>query len=380
MQLRICLIRRDNMEYKYLNMREIIEKYEEEEIQNTLDLMNVDFVEDAEKEELVTLLENAIRDYVIEVYYMLSHEDLVLLNRMKENHGEYTFRDDSEPSDGPPAELESLSSLLDLCLIHPDFDMEDIGQIHAHVSREFIELFETYLVPERLSMAAYLDEAAKIIKGVLYYYGAVEIDKLYEIVSRNHGNMDSKFFSRVLSYKYSLQDTYASIMFDDKEYIVDIDFEIFYDISEIRRWNKGQGYKAYEKPDFMDAADPSFIEHEKEYEELFGYFQEHFTPDEEFITMYPHIPEEFYFGFYLDRTIEIARKTRETDQVIEEFLADMNFDEEKDIKSGKKMLMDYLNRISRWDNLGFANDEMPKLKLGRNVVHMKAYVSKKDKE
>lgn len=367
------------MEYKYLNMREIIEKYEEEEIQNTLDHMNVDFVEDAEKEELITLLENAIRDYVIEVYYMLSHDDLILLNKMKENHGEYTFRDDSEVVDGPPAELESLSSLLDLCLIHPDFDMEDIGQIHAHVSREFIELFETFLVPERLSMAAYLDEAAKIIKGALYYYGAVEIDKLYEIVSRNHGNMDSKFFNRVLSYKYSLQDSYASIMYDDKEYIVDIDFEIFYDIAEIRRWNKGQGYKAYERLDFMDASDPSFIEHEKEYEALFAYFQEHFTPDEEFITMYPHIPEEFYFGFYLDRTIEIARKTRETDQVIDEFLADMNFEAEEDIKSGKKMLMDYLNRISRWDNLGFANDEMPKLKLGRNVVHMKAYVSKKDK-
>ncbi len=366
------------MEYKYLKMREIIEKYEEEEIQNTLDLMNADYEEDAEKEELINLLEKALTDYVIEVYYMLSHEDLVLLNKMKENHGEYTFRDDND-NEGPAAELESLSSLLDLCLVHPDFDMEDIGQIHAHVSQEFIDLFEVYLVPERLSMAAYLDEAAKIIKGALYYYGAVEIDSLYEIVSRNHGNMDSKFFNRVLSYKYSLHDAYASIMYEDKEYIVDIDFEIFYDISEIRRWNKGQGYKAYERLDFLDASDPSYIEQEEEYEKLFSHFQEHFTPDEEFITLYPHIPEEFYFGFYLDRTIEIARKTRETDEVINEFLADMNFDQEEDIKSGKKMLRDYLNRISRWDNLGFADDEMPKLKLDRNVVHMKAYVSKKDK-
>lgn len=353
--------------------------FEEEDILDALDDMNLDFEPDASKEELVSILEEGIRQHIIEVYYMLSHEDLVVLNKMKENNGEYVFADDFDVEKGPSKEFEALSSLIGLCLIQPQFDEKDIDHVHAHVSREFMEIFESYLLPERLSMAAYLDEAAKIIKGALYYYGALDIEKLYEIVSTNHGNMDSKFFNRVLSYKLSLIDEYSSVMYEDKEYIVDIDFDLFYSIADIRRWNKGQGYKAFEKPDFLEASEVTFIEHEDEYTKLFDYFEEFFLQDEEVIEMYPHIPEEFYFAFHLDQAIETARKSHDIDSVIEDFMSYMVFEKDEEYTNGKKMLVDYLNKISRWDNHGYANDEMPRLKLERNVVHMKAYVSKKDK-
>lgn len=368
------------MEYKYLKIREIIEKFDKVDIEDSLDDMNLDFEADAEKEELITILEEGLKQHIIEVYYMLSHDDLVILNKMKENNGEYTFADDFDEEKGPSEEFEALFSLLELCLIHTDFEENDMDHIHAHVSREFIEIFEPYLIPERLSMAAYLDEAAKIIQGALYYYGALDIDKLYEIVSANHGNMDRKFFNRVLSYKISLMDAYSSVMYEDKEYIVDIDFDLFYEISDIRRWNKGQGYKAFEKADFIEASDVVYIEHEEEYEKLYDYFEEFFIQDDEIIEMYPHIPEEFYFAFHLDQAIESARKTPDMDNVIEEFMSYMEFEKDEEYTAGVKILVDYLNKITRWDNHGFANDEMPRLKLERNVVHMKAYVSKKENE
>jgi len=366
------------MDYKYLTIREIIEKYEEDNIMDALDFMHLEFDEDSSIEELITTLEEGIRQYGIEIFYMLGHEDMLHLKEMKENNGRFTFKDGKDPEEGPPEELMEIIGLVDLCLVQPEMDDEDISLVTVHVSKEFMDLFESFLVPERLSMAAYLDEAAKIIKGALYYYGALELEALHEIVQKNHGNMEMKLFNRVLSYRHSLTHEYDSVYLDDKEYIVDIDFETFFDIDDIKTWNRGQGYKSFERPDFLDAADPMFIEREEEYDEIYDYFFDKFTLSEEVKEKYPHIPEDFYYGYFVEMLLDLGRKSKETDEIVEAFLEEMKFSSDEEKRHGRKLVIDYLNKISRWDNLGFANDEMPKLKLGnKNVVHMKAYMGKK---
>ena len=366
------------MDYKYLTIREIIEKYEVDNIMDALDFMHLEFDVESPLEELITMLEEGIRQYGIEIFYMLGHEDMVHLKEMKENNGRFTFTDEEDPEEGPPEELMEIIALIDLCLVQPEMDDEDNSLVTVHVSKEFIDLFESFLVPERLSMAAYLDEAAKIIKGALYYYGALELEALHEIVQKNHGNMDMKLFNRVLSYRHSLTHEYYSVYLDDKEYIVDVDFETFFDIDEIKTWNRGQGYKSFERPDFLEAGDLMFIEREEEYDEIYDYFYDRFILSEEAQEKYPHIPEDFYYGYFIEMLLDLGRKSKETNEIVEAFLEEMDFSSDEEKRHGKKLVIDYLNTVSRWDNLGFANDEMPKLKLGnKNVVHMKAYMGKK---
>lgn len=368
------------MEYKYKTIREIIEKYEEDHIMDALDFMHLDFEEDTTQEELMGILEEGIRQYGNELFYMLSHEDLVYLSRMKENQGKVNFEDNKDLEAGPPEELMAIAGLIELCLVYPEVDEEDPNLIAVHVSREFMDLFENFLIPERLSMAGYLDEAAKIIKGALYYYGALELDKLHEIVMKNHGNMDRKLFNRVLSYRHSLTHEYESVFLEDKEYIVDTDFETFYEIEDTLTWNRGQGYKEFERPDFLEAADPLFVEREVEYEEIYDYFFDKFVVNEEVKEKYPHIPDDFYYAYFIEMLLDLGRKSKETDEIVEAFLEEMDFASEEESREGRKLVIDYLNKVSRWDNLGFAHDEMPKLKLGnKNVVHMKAFLGKKKK-
>jgi len=368
------------MEYKYKTIREILEKYEENQLMDALDYMHLEFEEDAEETELISILEEGLRQYGIELFYMLGHDDLAHLSRMKENQGRFTFRDSEDPMAGPPEELMEILGLMDLCLVYPEVDDEDPDFITVHVSKEFLDLFESFLVPERLSMAGYLDEAAKIIKGALYYYGALELDKLHEIVMKNHGNMDRKLFNRVLSYRHSLTHEYESVYLDDKEYIVDADFENFHEIEDTLAWNRGQGYKEFERPDFLEAGDPLFVEREEEYDEIYDYFFDKFTISEDVKEKYSHIPDGFYYSYFIELLLDLGRKAGETDEVVEAFLEEMEFSSEAEKREGRKLVIDYLNKVSRWDNLGYANDEIPKLKLdNQNVVHMKAYLGKKKK-
>jgi hypothetical protein len=374
-----CRSKEKRMSYRFENMKDIIEKYQEDEIRYACDLMNLDYEDSFDKAALVSLLETGQKNYVSEIFYMLSHEDLMLIQIMKENEGVFEFRDDTTLEEGPPRELESLSNLLDLCLIQPDIDLDEEGMVRTHMSREFLDTFQVYLEPERLSMAGYLDEAAKIIQGVLYYYGAVEIDVLYDMVSRNHG-ISRDMFNRVLGYKHALTDSYAPIFLGDVEYIADLDFDLHYHIEDVKRWNKGQGYREYSRNELLEASEPSFVEKKEDYEKILEYFKKYYRPDPQFVAMYPNIPEDFYYNFHVDKTIEMGRKSHDLGQVLSDFFQDMDFSEEEELKAGTKLMLDYLNGISKWENLGYAHDEMPKLKMeNTNVVHMKAYVGKRRK-
>jgi len=131
------------MDYKYLTIREIIEKYEVDNIMDALDFMHLEFDEESSVEELITTLEEGIRQYGIEIFYMLGYEDMLHLKEMKENNGRFTFKDGKDPEEGPPVELMEIIGLVDLCLVQPEMDDEDISLVTVHVSKEFIDLFSS---------------------------------------------------------------------------------------------------------------------------------------------------------------------------------------------------------------------------------------------
>lgn len=363
------------MNFEYKTLVDILKKCSREDLEYALELFDEDTTEEETLEDLVERLHQAQRTYLAEAFYMLSAEDLVLLNTMKENGGQVSvdLTDEKELQ-----RMDAIDRLMDLCLVATHFPDDD-ERADAFVSAEFLELFAPYLEPERRSFAGYLDEAAKMVEGALYYYGAVSLEKLFEMVHTNHGNMDFTFFNRVLSYKLVLRDLYESVDLGEKEYILAFDYQEFYDLTELTMKEKLYGYRPLTREELLAAGEPDFVEDEEAFMDLYLALEDSEISDEATKDLFFHVPEEVILLMYMNFTMDLARKHPHPETVVDEFFKSMDLTHKESLKEIRKMFMDYVNKVGRWSYLGYSFDHHPKKKLeNKNVVSMKAYLGKKN--
>lgn len=369
------------MGYKYNKIKEIIELNKNDELSIACDIMNLEYKESTKTDELVTILEEEFIKYPTELYYVLSAGDLRLLRKMFENDGMVMIEEEIIPTDSSYTEFEALGTLTDLCLIDSDVKAVDGKNVMAgYVSKEFADVFKEFTDDNRIAHAAYLDEVAAIINGCLYFYGAIHIDELYNIVLRKLGSLEKKLFTRALSYKYALSDFYTSMFIGEEEYIVDSEFSLYYDIEEIHRWNKGVGYKDYSKEELIAAADPLYIENMSHYKPFHDYFKKFYVVEPETLEMFPDMPEDLFYDIYIADAIELFRVSSLSDGVVEDFMLSMDFNNSDEIENGLELLHSYVNNLSRWEYKGYTPNDLKNRKLERsNVIPMKAYLGKKKK-
>ena len=369
------------MEYKYSKIKEIIKLNKKEELTIACDILNLEFKESDKKDELVNILVEEFIKYPTELYYVLSAEDLRLLRKMFENDGMVMIEEEEISAENSYTEFEALGTLTDLCLIDSDVKVVDGKNVMiGYVSKEFAEVFKDFTDDNRIVHAAYLDEVAAIINGCLYFYGAIHIDELYNIVLKKMGSLEKKLFTRTLSYKYALSDFYTSMFIGEEEYIVDSEFSLYYDIDEIHRWNKGVSYKDYSKEELMAAADPLYIENMDHYKPFHDYFKKFYVVEPETLEMFPDMPEDLFYDIYIADAIEMFRVSPINDDVVEDFMLSMDFNNSDEIEKGLELLHSYVNNLSRWEYKGYTPNDLKNRKLERsNVIHMKAYLGKKKK-
>lgn len=362
------------MNFRYKTIRELLLHCEMEDLVIALDHFDEDFSEEDPREVLVEKLEKAQKAYPTEAFYMLSQEDLALLNTIKKANGMITVDMNEENHEL----MDAVDRLLDLCIVTSKFD-EDSELADVFVSEEFLSVFESYLEPERRSFAGYLDEAARMVEGALYYYGALPLEKLFELVHTNHGNMDFTFFNRVLSYKLTLDGLYESVDIGDTEYILAADYQDFYDLSEISMKEKLYGYRPLTREELLQAGDPDFVENEEEFMELYLSMEEAEVSEELTEDLFYQVPEEVILLMFLNFTMDLARKHPHPEVIVEEFFSGITLSQKESIKDIRKRFMDYVNKVARWSYLGYSFDHHPKKKLeNKNVVSMKAYLGRKD--
>ncbi|MGB4590249.1 MAG: hypothetical protein WBI17_13620 [Clostridiaceae bacterium] len=369
------------MGYKYNKIKEIIKLNKKEELSIACEILNLEYTESTKEEELINILEEEFIKYPTELYYVLSAEDLRLLRKMFENDGMVTINEDEAPSATSYTEFEALGTLTDLCLIDSDVKVVDGKNVMiGYISKEFADVFKEFTDDNRIAHAAYLDEVAAIINGCLYYYGAIHIDELYNIVEKKMGGLEKKLFTRTLSYKYALSDFYTSIFIGEEEYIVDSEFSLYYDIDEIHHWGKGVGYKDYSKEELMAAADPLFIENMKDYKPFHDYFKKFYVVDSVTLEMFPEMPEDLFYDIYIADAVEMFRISSLSEGVIEDFMMSMDFNNSEEIEKGLELLHHYTNNLSRWEYKGHTPNDLKNWKMERsNVIPMKAYLGKKKK-
>ena len=368
------------MNYRYKTMKEIVAAYDEEGLIIALENLDVEVEEGASLAELRERLLEAQKSYLSEMFYMLSEVDLRMLLKMKAQEGNfYVGPMEDEVTDDYLNVLETFERLFDLAIVYPDLEEMPDGGLEACVSEEFLTLFEDYLQPERLGFSGYLDDAAKIIQGALYYYGAISLEKLFELVHTNHGNMDFTFFNRVLSYKMILHHRYVSVDVGEEEYILAADYEDFFDPSAIKAKEKRYGYRPLSKEELLDASAEDFIEELASFEQLFDYFKNCELMDDQTRELFHQVPEEILFDVFLSFTLELSRKVEDPTEVVNAFFASVEISGEMILQEAKKLLMDHMNSLSRWAYLGYSEDQRPNKRLStKNVVSMKAYLQKKD--
>lgn len=373
------------MNYKYKTMEEVALTHTQDEIMFALELMDVDFEESQDKEDLVKKLVETQKNHLSEIFHMASYEDLQALEIMSENQGHFIDGDVLTMYKGLfPDNLLDLPE--DLCLIAFENESEeeelDLNiSYESYCSQEFLNLFQEYLTTESKALAFALDEMARIIKGSLYYYGAVEINELYEIVSSKYKELNRNLFKTVLGYKHSLFFAYESEIFEDKEYITNEFFDYFYKISEVKKWKETIGeYKNIEREALFEAGDDLFIEDKEAYKKVASYFEAHFVPpveaeDEDIDFAFED--DEFLFGFIMLNTVELLQRALNHNEIVEDFLGDFDFETTELANNGLTLLANYINNLSRWDNLGFSPDELiRKNNTKNNVISMGDYQKK----
>ena len=362
------------MNFRYRTIRELLLHCEMEDLVIALDHFDEEYREEETQEDLIEKLEKAQKSYPTEAFYMLSQEDLALLNTIKKANGMITVDMNEENHEL----MDAVDRLLDLCIVTSKFDVES-ELADVFVSEEFLSVFESYLEPERRSFAGYLDEAARMVEGALYYYGALPLEKLFELVHTNHGNMDFTFFNRVLSYKLTLDGLYESMYIGDTEYIFAADYQDFYDLSEISMKEKLYGYRPLTREELLEAGDPDFIENEEEFMDLYLSMEEAEVSEELTEDLFYQVPEEVILLMFLNFTMDLARKHPHPEVIVEEFFSGITLSQKESIKDIRKRFMDYVNKVARWSYLGHSFDHHPKKKMeNKNVVSMKAYLGRKN--
>jgi hypothetical protein len=361
------------MKFEFKTINEILQTCEYEELILALDCFDEEYSEEDTRAELISRLEQAQKAYAAEASYMLSQEDLDLLSRLREAGGSITVEMKMENH----KLVDSVDRLLDLCLVAAQMDLEE-EKTEVLVSEEFLSVFAPYLEPERRSFAGYLDEAARMVEGALYYYGAVSLDKLFELVHTSHGNMDFTFFNRVLSYKLSLRDRYGSVNIGDKEYIFSNDYQDYYDLTEVPMKEKLYGYKPLSREELLLAGDPDFMEFEEEFMDLYLSMEDAQVSEELVEDLFYQVPEELILLMFLNFAMDLARKHPQPEVIVEEFFQGITLTGKESLKEIRKSFMDYMNKLPRWSYLGYSYDNHPKKKMeNKNVVSMKAYLGRK---
>ncbi len=368
------------MDYNYKTMEEIALLHSEDDLMFALELMDMDFEETESKEGLAKMLVAAQKEHLHEIFYMSSYEDLQAFEIMSKNKGSFITGDILSMYKGLfPESLFDLPQ--DLCLVTP---MKLVGEesqrninYELFVSQEFLELFKEYLTEDQKALCFALDEMARIIRGCLYYYGAVEMEELYSIVSKKYKELNKNLFKTVLGYKHVLYYVYESEMLGNNEYIKDEMFESYYELSEVRHWKSTvREYKDFKREELFAAGDELFIENRESYDKIVKYFKPFYEPLEEDLEGFEDLSEEVQYDFFMQNTLELLQRSLDHNAVAALFLESFRFKTNEQSNKGLFMLQKHVNNLSRWENRGYSADEMILRVKDTNVIPMKAYRKK----
>ncbi len=365
------------MNYKYKTMDEIALMHTEDALMSALELMDMDFEETESKEELVSKLVQAQKEHLHEIFYMASYEDLQALEIMSKNEASFVKSDTLGMFKGLyPDSLLELPG--ELCLITPVDMVEYDEYLEIYTSQEFLELFKEYLTDNQKQLAFALDEMSRIIRGCLYYYGAIEMEQLYELVSSKYKELNENLFKTVLGYKYTLNYAYNSEMLGNKEYIKDVQFDAFNNLQEVKGWkSKVREYKNISREELFEAGDDFFIENQDSFEALSQYFKPAFQPTEIDYEDFGDASKDGMFDFIMQNTTELLQRTVIHGEIVADFLEYFEFNTLEETQEGLTRLTNHANNLSRWDNRGYSvNEMMNRVDEVNNVVPIKAYWKK----
>ncbi len=365
------------MNYKYKTMEEIALLHTDENLMFALELMDMDFEETESREELAKKLIQAQKEHLHEIFYMASYEDLQALEIMSRNEGSFVKSDTLGLYKG--LFDDSLLELPgELCLTTPvDAEVEE-EYLEIYTSQEFLDLFKEYLTDDQKKLGFALDEMSRIIRGCLYYYGAIEMQELYKVVASKYKELNENLFKTVLGYKYTLNYAYNSEMFGNKEYIKDVLFDSFYTLQEAKAWKSSvRELKDFTREELFEAGDDFFIENHESFEELAQYFRPYFQPTDLDYEDFGNVSEESMFDFVMLNTKELLQRTVMHGEIVADFLESFNFETTEQTQNGLTLLTNHVNNLSRWDNRGYsAVEKMSRGEEKNNVIPIRAFRKK----
>lgn len=221
------------------------------------------------------------------------------------------------------------------------------------------------LISEKDNIAYYSkikhnEEIIKLFWGMTYYYGALTLED-FKILVKQYINYDIED----INIEKVLED--AAIYHEEFQFNGEYGFHI--DVTdeeallEVNKTNKNIEYKKLAKEDILKAATFDYIEKNSIYQEFYKFLTEVFE-----------ITDEEIEGLIVDLVFD-ARNNPNLEEIVEEFLSNFEFENDKELDFVVYNLLKFLNNTPQWVLKGHVPEEIvPKSttvvkeepKVGRN--------------
>lgn len=366
------------MDYREVSLEMFIGYSTKEMLVETCEYLQVDHKKSWNKTKLSEALAQSYRALPEKVYYTLPYEGLAFLARLFKDNC-VTVVDSSKKSYKPenPRDFMYALEILEFFGLIYISEIRGVYEDAISVSTpyEVKKIMAPLLTKGMKETAKFLDLAADLVRGALYYYGAMPVSKLIDILKEKLPDITEELCHLVLTYRVTLKDHIRFNQVKGVEYI----FRNFYapldeDVQRkeheelVRRISVRTDidYKPFDLEELVLASMEGFVEDIEGYEAVADALRDHYIPTEAALERLENdevdeglIEEEF--GMFMKAIVDEVKKTGDTSYVLKMVARCMQFKTREDMEKAIPLLMNFLNSIGRYELKGHAPLEVRSL-------------------
>lgn len=368
------------MDNRELALEDFLALKKKDSIESTCIFFQVDYRKSWSKKKMAEALAEDIRKDALKLFFVLPEEGLRFLSslfRKKSRMGIEPGEKPYKPEDDEDF-LDALDTLAGFGLIQMSEDSGGEGHYQITAPYELKKIMTPFLTKEMRQFSGTLDMMSEMVKGLLYYYGVVEVGTLIGMMREQVPTIPEDLCQIVVRVRAPIGGNIRFQKIDDKDYVfkarlIEMAFEgeREFDQALVRMIDDRPDldYKAFSTEALIEASWDGFIENEEEYEslldELYPYFIfEESGIDEDGLDFFDDDLSDEEFYLFIDYVMEEVRRTGDVSFALQILEANMDFPTKKARENAITHFRTFTNRISRYAFKGHTPLEMEGLRYG----------------
>lgn len=371
------------MDNRELALGDFLALQKKESIEDTCMFFQVDYKTNWSKKKIAEALAENIRKDAIKMFFILPEEGLRFLSslfRRKCSMEIDPLNRSYKPVNGEDF-LDTIDTLTRFGLIQISEVYGEGNRLQIIAPYELKKIMAPFLKKEMRLLSGSLDLMADVVKGLLYYYGVLEIDRLFGMMLAQVPASSEELCQIVVHLRAPLGGHIQFRRIDGREYVLkarylemEFEGEREFEQSLVRMIEERSDldYKAFSTEELIEASQEEYLENWEEYELLLEELWDYFILDgssmdedgDDLTFLDDDLPDEDDFQDFMYSVMEEVRRTGDVSLALQILEANMDFPTKKAKDVAFDHFRAYTNTISRYAFKGHTPLEMEGLRYG----------------